>query len=167
MTNYLQNLRNPLFNSDENNLFFNTSNNILSASNLDNTIKMTGKNVYNSTSLKLEIDGIQDLGLYSSYNSYRTLNNSNLFHPKKNGKIILPKINRLSTDMNKFNSSIINNKYWGVQQTKENEMYTEGNKFKKPSRNEQLRELGSTIMNSRKFKLPRDRKVKLKYTING
>ena len=69
--------------------------------------------------------------------------------------------------MNKFNSSIINNKYWGVQQTKENEMYTEGNKFKKPSRNEQLRELGSTIMNSRKFKLPRDRKVKLKYTING
>ena len=57
---------------------------------------MTGKNVYNSTSLKLEIDGIQDLGLYSSYNSYRTLNNSNLFNPKKNGKIILTKINRLS-----------------------------------------------------------------------
>ena len=167
MSNYLQNLKNPLFNSDENNLFFNTSNNILSASNLDNTIKMTGKNLFNSTSLKLEIDGIQDLGLYSSYNnSYRTLNNSNLFNPKR-GKIILPKINRLSTDMNKFNSSIINNKYWGVQQTKENEMYTEGNKFKKPSRNEQLRELGSTIMNSRKFKLPRDRKVKLKYTING
>ena len=166
MTNYLQNLRNPLFNSDENNLFFNTSNNILSSSNLDNTIKLTGKNIYNS-SLKLEIEGIQDLGLYSSYNSYRTINNSNLFNPKKSGKIILPKINRLSTDMNKFNSSIINNKYWGVQQTKENEMYTEGNKFKKPSRNEQLRELGSTIMNSRKFKLPRDRKVKLKYTING
>ena len=86
MTNYLQNLKNPLFNSDENNLFFNTSNNILSASNLDNTIKMTGKNVYNSTSLKLEIDGIQDLGLYSSYNSYRTLNNSNLFNPKKKRK---------------------------------------------------------------------------------
>jgi hypothetical protein len=54
-----------------------------------------------------------------------------------------------------------------VQQTKENEMYTEGNKFKKPSRNEQLRELGSTIMNSMKFKLPRDRKIKIKYKING
>ena len=165
MSNYLHSLKSPLFNSDENTPFYNTSN-ILNSTNLDNTIKLSGKNVYNS-SLKLEIDGIQDLGLYSSYNnSYRTFNNTNLFNPKKGGRTILPKINRLSTDMNKFNSSIINNKYWGTQQSHENETFTEGNKFKKPSRNEHLRELGSSIMNSMKFKLPRDRKVKLKYKIN-
>ena len=122
----------------------------------------------NGTSLKNELDSLKDLDEDSNIKFYlplgkRELNTNNIFASifkdsnKNKRKQILYKNN-----LNEFNKKIILSKGWGTKTLSKN-MSTGNLLFSKHQTKYQiLRELGSTLLNRIKTKLPRERKVDIK-----
>ena len=149
------NISNPLLSS--NNPFLNYSKNNLTL-NLDDTIKMNKKKIL-STSLKLEFDSMRNLTEVDEYES-KSINNSNLF---RQSLFNLSKRNLDMTQINNFNTNIIKTKNWGSQRSNYQGDNNEGQskRQRKPKRNEFLRELGSSIIDGIRTKMPRQRNFKI------
>ena len=115
-----------------------------------------------STSLKLEIENMQDLKNDRAYYESQNIKQKNIFGKNfmKNYKIALikqPGNNSLSP----FNKTILTDTNWGNQtgqkgQQKENIVFARHH-----TKQQALRELGSNILSGIKIKLPRDRKVEI------
>ena len=119
-----------------------------------------------ANSLKLEIESMQDLKeLKSDINNYKyhNIKQKNLFGKnfiKQQYKIALTK-QIANNSLASFNKSILTDANWGNQigqkkKTKDNIVTS-----KHHTRQQALRELGSTFLSGIKIKLPRDRKVEI------
>ena len=145
---------NPLLSS---NPFLNTGNQ-LNFSNLDNTIKMNSKHIM-SSSLKLELDSLKNLTQVDEYLDKKRIFNKNLFNESILSRVKQPLD---MTAINKFNTNIIKSRDWGSNRTsgQNNEDLNIKTRIK-VKRNEYLRELGSTIMNGIRTKMPRQRQFSI------
>ena len=116
-----------------------------------------------ASSLKVEIENLADLKNDKTYYGPTNLKQKNIFGRNfmKNYKIglIKPKTNNTLAS---FNKNILINSNWGnkegegKQKQKENIVYARHH-----TKQQALRELGSTILSGIKVKLPRDRKVEI------
>ena len=116
-----------------------------------------------ATSLKMEIDSMADLKGDNSYYGHENLRRQNIFGRNfmKNYKIALikPKVNNALAS---FNKNILTDSNWGNKSVgkgtqKENNIVFARHHTKQQA----LRELGSSFLNGIKIKLPRDRKVEI------
>ena len=114
------------------------------------------------TSLKMEIDSLQDLRDDKTYYGPENLKQSNIFGRNfmKNYKISLVK-SPGNKYLAPFNKNILTDSNWGTQ-TGQKEKQKENIVFARHhTRQQALRELGSNIFSGIKVKLPRDRKVEI------
>ena len=121
-----------------------------------------------TTSLKNEIENVEDLNEEKNINFYPTkikLNSRNIFQDNykefyKSKRSINIKTNiYIGQNMNELNKKIMINDKWGNQTMQKNKS-TENLLYSKHlTKYQALRELGSNILNGIKVKLPRDRKV--------
>ena len=121
-----------------------------------------------STSLKNEIENVEDLNEEGNLNFYPSkikLNSRNIFQDSykefyKNKRSINIKTNiHIGKNMNELNRKIMINDKWG-NQILQNNKSTENLLYSKHlTKYQALRELGSNLLNGIKVKLPRDRKV--------
>ena len=162
-------LNNPLLSS------FNNYNSNLSVglnnknNSFVNSPKYEGSIILNKndiTSLKMELDSLQDLD-YKNINNYyspsRTgMKNINLFG--RNYRDIFKNIiknKNNSKDLNEFNKNIITNRGWGNRTMSKN-MSSENLLFgKHQTKYQAIREIGNKILNNIKVKLPRSRKINI------
>ena len=135
----------------------------ISTGRFDGSIRL---NKEGSSSLKMEIDSLQDLefkNINSYYSPIRTgMKNVNIFG--KNYKDIFKNMNKeknVSKDLNEFNKKIITNMGWGSKTMRKN--MSSGNLLysKHQTKYQAIRELGSNLLNGIKVKLPRNRKINL------
>ena len=109
--------------------------------------------------MKLELDSMRNLTEVDEYES-KSINNRNLFHQSF---FNLSKRNLDMTQINNFNTNIIKTKNWGSQRSNYQGDNNEGQskRQRKPKRNEFLRELGSSIIDGIRTKMPRQRNFKI------
>lgn len=122
----------------------------------------------NTSSLKNELDSLKDLDEKADLNLYPQpkkidIRHKNIFESNyrdfrrlKNGD------NQAKNNLNEFNKKIISSQGWGNKTMSKN--MSTGNLLysKHHTRYQALRELGSSLLNGIKVKLPRDRKVDVK-----
>ena len=132
---------------------------ILSKYKYDEVIKL---NKEGSSSLKMEIDSLQDLEM-KGLNIYKKQNKINIFD--RNFRDLfkkIPKIQNISQDLNDFNKKIITNKEWGTKTMRKN-MSSENILYNnQQTKYPNIRELGIHLLNGIKVKFPRERKNNLK-----
>ena len=127
--------------------------------NIKNSILMKKPGI---TSLKMEIDSLQDLRDDKAYYDPENLKQNNIFGRNfmKNYKIALVK-SPGKKYLSPFNKNILTDSNWGnqtVQKEKKNENIVFARHH---TRQQALRELGNNIFSGIKVKLPRDRKVEI------
>lgn len=122
----------------------------------------------NTSSLKNELDSLKDLDEKADLNLYPQpkkidIRHKNIFESNyrdfrrlKNGD------NQAKNNLNEFNKKIISSQGWGNKTMSKN--MSTGNLLysKHHTRYQALRELGSSLLNGIKVKLPRDRKIDVK-----
>ena len=151
---------NSLLSTYNNNNSSNLNNN-LNTINYDKSISMK-KGI---GSLKLELDSLKDLNenLPMIYNNSLTtrINDiiGNRFKRKNNSQN--PKNIKIKNIFGDFNKRILTNKRWGEEFSGHNNNTINTVYSKHQTKMQVLRELGSTIFNGLKIKLPRNRKVNL------
>jgi hypothetical protein len=122
----------------------------------------------NTSSLKNELDSLKDLDEKSDLNLYPKpkkidIRHKNIFESNyRDFRRLKNKENKSKNNLNEFNKKIISNQGWGNRTMNKN--MSTGNLLysKHHTRYQALRELGSSLLNGIKVKLPRDRKVDVK-----
>jgi hypothetical protein len=157
VNSFIKNNLNPLMTSDLRS-FMNYS-----KEKIDNSFKNSIMMKRGGTSLKLEIDSINDLKNDKTYYNIKNLKQRNLFGKgfMKNYKIglIKPPINNSIVTLNK---DILTDTNWGNKIGGEKEDKQENIFFAKHHTKQQvMRELGSSFLSGMKVKLPRVRKVEI------
>jgi hypothetical protein len=122
----------------------------------------------NASSLKNELDSLKDLDEKSDQNLFPQhkkidIRHRNIFESNyRDFGRLKNKDNQTKNNLNEFNKKIISNQGWGNKTMSKN--MSTGNLLysKHHTRYQALRELGSSLLNGIKVKLPRDRKVDVK-----
>ena len=144
---------------------FSMSKNIsnITTGRFDGSIRLNKEGI---SSLKVELDSLQDLDIHNKNNYYSPkgtgMKNINVL--SKNYKNIFKKINienNKMKDLNDFNKKIITNSGWGRKSITKS--MSSGNFLfsKHQTKYQAIREFGNNILNKIKVKLPRNRKVNL------
>ena len=135
----------------------------ISTGKFDGSIKLNKDGI---SSLKVELDSLQDLELKNNNNYYspgRTgIKNIKIFG--KNYKDIFKNINKennKSKELNEFNKKIITNMGWGNKSMRKNMSSENILLSKHQTKYQAIREFGSNILNRIKVKLPRNRKINI------
>ena len=157
VNSYIKNNYNPLMTSDFRS-FMN-----FSKEKIDNSFKNSIQMKKGGTSLKLEIDSINDLKNDKTYYNIKNLKQKNLFGKGfiKNYKIGLIR-QPINNSIASFNKDILTDANWGNKIGGEKEDKQENIFFAKHHTKQQvMRELGSSFLSGTKVKLPRVRKVEI------
>ena len=122
----------------------------------------------NTSSLKNELDSLKDLDEKTDLSLYPQpkkidIRHKNIFESNyRDFRRLKNNDNQSKNNLNEFNKKIISNQGWGNKTMSKN-MSTGSLLYSKHhTRYQALRELGSTLLNGIKVKLPRDRKVDVK-----
>ena len=122
----------------------------------------------NTSSLKNELDSLKDLDEKADLNLYPQpkkidIRHKNIFESNyRDFRRLKNRDNQAKNNLNEFNKKIISSQGWGNKTMSKN--MSTGNLLysKHHTRYQALRELGSSLLNGIKVKLPRDRKVDVK-----
>ena len=156
---------NSLFSSNNilNNFSMSKNNSNITTGKFERSIRLNKDGI---SSLKVELDSLQDLDFQNINNYYsprRTgLKNINIL--SRNYKDIvknLKKENNKIKDLNEFNKKIITNSEWGRKSMSKN--MSNGNFLfsKHQTKYQAIREFGNNILTKLKYKLPRNRKINI------
>jgi hypothetical protein len=115
-----------------------------------------------ANSLKLEIESMQDLRNETNYYKYHNIKQKNLFGKnfmKQHRIALIKQIGNNS--LASFNKSILTDSNWGNQIGQKIKKKDNAIIAKHHTKQQAIRELGSTFLSGIKVKLPRDRKVEI------